>query len=299
MVKNLKVGVYRLVFRGKPITTLVKIVEAIKLLPPDESRTAMIIDDPIRPRDDIRINKQYCLVDFNRIRPTDHILTADTLGNEGLIKFGRKAKRPCQRTVVLLDQHSNIMYIHEGWGSAGIGHNTMAKYLRAVGELEAVAVEVVLHDIDALERLRDKRHKVFRVRIAGVENAEVLRAQGLGDEAILRTLRAFRSPNANIGVGLEKGDPGQLDNVLETAAALIGWNNMPEIFGTKKPVKYIAIEPEGEEHEVLVNLLEDRMRHAEKVELEPGTEPSDAERYRAVVKAFERFSPDLRRRYPV
>jgi hypothetical protein len=189
--------------------------------------------NPIRPRDDIRINTQYCLVDFNRIRPTDHMLTADTQGHEGLIKFAKKAKRPCQRTAVLLDQHSNIMYVHEGWGSAGIGHNTMAKYLKAVGGLEGITVEVVLHDLDALERLRDKRHKSFRVRIAGVENAEALRAQGMGDEAILRTLRTFRSPNANIAVGLEKGQPGQLDNVLETAAALIGWNHMPESSGKR------------------------------------------------------------------
>jgi hypothetical protein len=55
MIKKLNVGVYRLVLRGKPKTTLVRIVEAIQKLPRDESRTAMILDDPIRPRDDIRI----------------------------------------------------------------------------------------------------------------------------------------------------------------------------------------------------------------------------------------------------
>lgn len=288
---TLKVGIYHLRFdpNAPPLLDIVKLIEHL----PGKKRAAMIIDDPIRPRDRIEVTDQCCVLDFSRIPQIDRIDTGDLAGQEGEIKFGPDDQRPCRYTVVLLDQHSNTMYIHEG---AGVSHVTVGKYLKAVADLGTLHVEVVLHDIDALERLRTRKHRSFRVRIAGIENASVLKAQGLGDEAILKTMQVHRSPNAKIALGLDDHQPGQLDNVLETAAALLGWNNLPHIFGKLKPVKEIVV-GDDEETENLVNLLDDRMRYAEEVELDRGQTPSDAQRHRAVRNAFERYRSNLRARY--
>ena len=290
---KLKVGIYHLRSEDKSAPPLSDIVRSIEQLP-GEKRAAMIIDDPIRPRDKISISDQCCVLDFSRISQIDRIETGDLKGAEGEIKFGPNDKRPCKYTAVLLDQHSNMMYIHEG---AGVGHTTVGKYLKAIAKLGSLHVEVVLHDTEALERLLNKKHRSFRVRIAGIEDASALRAQGLGDEAILKTLQIHRSPNATIALSLEPHQPGHLENVLETAGALLGWNNLPAIFGKRKPVKEITI-GDDEETENLVNLLDDRMRYVEEIELDRGQTFTDAQRHGAVRKAFERYRSGLRLRYP-
>jgi hypothetical protein len=124
-----------------------------------------------------------------------------------------------------------------------------------------------------------------------------LKAQGEGDGAVLKTLQVHRSPNALISLSLKDNQVGQLENVLETAAALIGWNNLPHIFGKKKPVKEILVGDE-EDTENLINLLDDRVRFVEEVELDRGQTFTDAHRHGAVRKAFEIHRSDLRRRFP-
>jgi hypothetical protein len=290
---KLKVGIYHLRFSdGAPsIVEIVKIIQAL----PGKKRAAQLMEDPIRPRERITISDQCCVLDFSRFSPTDRIPTGDVEGNEGEIRFAPDDLRPCKYTAILLDQHSNTLYIHEG---AGVGHTVVAKYLKAVANLASLYTEVILHDVEALERLRDKHHRRFKVRIAGIQDASVLRAQGLGDEAILKTIQVHRSPNALISLHYEKNEPGFLDNVMETASALIGWNNLPQIFGKKRPVKEIII-GDDEETENVVNLLDDRMTWVEELELERGQSFTDAQRHRAVRNAFERYRNDLRRRYPV
>jgi hypothetical protein len=290
---KLRVGVYHLRFPDGGALSLLDIVKKVQDLP-GEKRAASIIDDPIRPRDKISVSDQCCVLDFNRILQIDGIETGDVKGNEGKITFSRDGLRPCKYTAVLLDHHSDMMYIHEG---AGVGHTTVGKYLRAVANLARLHVEVVLHDAEALERLQNKKHRKFRVRIAGIEDASLLRAQGEGDGAVLKTLQIHRSPNALISLGLDDNQPGHLENVLETAAALIGWNNLPHIFGKKKPVKEIII-GDDEETENLVNLLDDRVLFVEEIELGRGQTLTDAQRHGAVRRAFEHYRSDLRRRYP-
>ncbi|HEX3747052.1 MAG TPA: hypothetical protein VHW09_24115 [Bryobacteraceae bacterium] len=290
---KVKIGVYRLLMpQGQG--SLLDVIKTVQSLP-GMKRSAMIIDDPIRPRNNMSITNECCMVDFSRISRIDRIETGDIRGNEGQIQFAPDDLRPCRYTAVLFDQHSNAMYIHEG---AGVGHTTVVKYLKAVGKLTDLRLEVVLHDTEALERLREKKHRSFKVRIAGLENALALKAQGEGDGAVLSTMKVHRSPNAVISLWLEDRQEGYLDNVLETAAALIGWNNLPHIFGKNKPVKEISI-GDDEETENVVNLLDDRMCFIEEIKLDHGQTLTDAQRHGTLRKAFERYRHDLRRRYPV
>jgi hypothetical protein len=70
-------------------------------------------------------------------------------------------------------------------------------------------------------------------------------------------------------------------------------------FGRKRPIKELSIRAEDEDESTeLVSLIKDRITHSEEIESE-GRVPTDAERYRAVVSAWRKYSPGLRERYPV
>jgi hypothetical protein len=295
-LKRLKVGVYRLeLFGGNEVPSLLEIVQAIKSLPDDDESRTMMIDEPIRPRGNIIINEQYCLLDFNRIRQTDRIPLADTRGGEGEITFGPKDKKPSERTAVLLDRHSNIMYVHEH--SYGIGHTTLGKYIKAIGKLDNIISTIVMHQ-GGLERLRNKTHEALKIKIAGLDNASRLKAEGLGDGAILKMLQTFKAPTVTLTMSIDKTE-NHLDQVIETASVLLGWNSLRDLFGRRKPVKEISVVVSSEdEDDALVSLLKDRMVHLEEIELELGKEVTDADRYRAVASAWQRYHVELRERYP-
>jgi hypothetical protein len=295
---TLKVGIYRLSFQGNGGTDLADAVRRIDALA-GEDRAAKLIDDPIRAREHIHISDQYCLLDFTRFYPGDYIETGNVAGLEKTVPLGTQGERLRKHTAVLLDPQSNTMYVQEEFASARIGHNIVGKYLTAKGRLKDFWIEIVLHEKNGLERLINKKHRRFKVAVAGIQNAEMLQAQGLGDKVVLDALKAFKSPSAVIEVSLQ-GGPGTLDNVLEAAAALLGWNSLPQIFGKRKPVKAITVrEGDGPDEETIVNLLDDRMCYLEDIELEPGKIPTDADRKRAVTNAFEQHRDELRRRYPV
>jgi hypothetical protein len=288
--KHLRVGVYRLTWVKQPLMSLKDIVAAIQSLPNDESRASTLTDDPIRPRE-IITHDDHCLMDFNRIRQTDHIKTSDLKGNEGEVKFGDL--KPSERTAVLLDPSSQVMFVHEhAWG---IGHTTIAKYLKAAAKLDSIRSGIVLRK-GGLERLHDKSLRSMKVRLAGIGNAKTLESIGDGDAAILLLLQAFRAPDATIKVSIDSEKESYLDNILETASALIGWNSL---FGKRRPVKEILVTTDGDEGaDAHVNLMKDRISHLEAIDLEAGKEPTDAQRYRAVVEAWKAHGDELRGMYP-
>jgi hypothetical protein len=294
-MSTLSVGVFRLQFRGHGDPTLLEVVQKIQALP-GKRRVGMVIDDPIRPRDNIQASEECCILDFSRIPQIDAVPASDLEGNETKITYG--PQKPCKFTLVLLDPQSNTLYIQYGAGSSGISHAVVGKYLKAVAGLAHLQLEVILHENDALERLRNKRLTAFKVRIAGLVNAEALRAQGLGDQAVLDTLKVHRAPNALISLSLGH-EPGKLEHVLETAAALMGWNSLPNIFGAHKPVEEIYIgETDDDGKESLVDLFVDRLKYSEVLDLDRGEDITDAHRRRAVRNAFEKHKEELRRRFP-
>jgi hypothetical protein len=300
----LKVGVYRLRFNPTHKGSLTKIAKTIDGLKLEARASLLRMGDPIRPRDDIQFGDDYFILDFTRIRPVNRIPISDLKGNEGHVVFRKDDRRPCDHTAVLFDPLCNTMYVQEGTGSAGIGHNAIADYMKGHAGIDQIAVEVVLHEEKGLDRLRNKRHKKFTIRIAGVENASKLNRRGEGDAAILEALRVFNAPKALLSFELDKTKEKRrlnFENILETATAFLNWNNDPPIgaFRRKRPVRELVVEAEDEQGDILVNLLEDRIVHAKKVELKPGEEPTDEQRYAAVVEAFERHRGQLRRRYPV
>lgn len=296
-VKPLKVGVYRVRIQNqdRPAPPLADAVRAIQALPDDETRT-MLIDAPIRPRGKIVGTDEYFLLDFNRIRQTDRIALADIRGVEGEIKFGPKDKKPSERTAVIIDAKSDTMCVQEHTWS--IGHNLLARYFKAVMKVADVQSSIVLNE-GGLDRLKDKRHHLLRVKLAGIENATALRASGKGDGAILKLLEEFRAPDATISLSIESDGESRLDKVIETASAIIGWNHLPELFGRKKPVKDVSVITDDEDEDMaVVHLLKDRMLHIEEIELEKGKEPTDDDRYRAVISAWRRHYAELRKRFP-
>lgn len=290
-MKQLRVGVHHLRLKGGAGKNLSDVVLAIQALPDDESRAAILTDDAIRPRGNIHLGEEYCLVDFNRFQETDRIETGDLRGHESAITFGPDDLKPLTRTAVLLDHKADIMYIHER--ADGIGHTLVAKYLKATTVFEDIVPELVLHE-GGLERLLNKEHSKLKVQLAGMQSAGNLKAQGHGDGAILDLINAFRSPKATISLELEKENDSKLANVLETASALLGWN---ELFRkkTEKPVKSLYVTPE--DGDPPVNLLRDRMVHIFQLESERGKALTDVNRYGAVQSAFERFGAELRQRF--
>jgi hypothetical protein len=292
MAKILRVGLYRIRRQGDPPASLLDLIARLQALPPDEARAKDLTDDPIRPRNAITVTPEYALVDFSRIRQTDRIELSDRRGDEGQITFGPGDKRPCVHTAVLVDYHCNIIYVHEQLG--GVSHAVVARYFAALANADRLPVEVVMN-LDGIMRLQGKVPNSIKIRLSGIDNAEQLRGQGYGDDAILNLLREFRAPKAVLTLGLEEG-AGSLDRILQTATAILSWNGL---FGRRRPVKEISIRAEDEDHEELVNLLKDRMVHLEEIELEVGREPTDAQRYRAVINAWQRYRVELRQRYPV
>ena len=290
-MKQLRVGVHHLRLYGEPGKNLADAVSAIQALPDDESRAAILKEDAIRPRGNIFIGPEYCLLDFNRFQETDRIDTGNIQGFESSITFGPDDPKPLTRTAVLLDHKADTMFIHER--QEGIGHTLIAKYLRATKVFNEIVPELVLHE-GGLERLLNKEHSKFKVQLAGMQSSGNLRAHGSGDGAILDLVKAFRSPKATISLELERENNNKLANVLETASALLGWN---ELFRKKsqRPVRSLYVTPE--DGEAPINLLRDRMVHVFQVESERGKALTDADRYRAVQSAFERFSAELRRRF--
>lgn len=294
---KLTVGIYHLRFDGSDNPTLFKVAKKIDALKGKKRTADTIIDDPIRARDKIHFSTEFCLLDFSRIPQVNRIPTSDLEGSEKDMTFQPGDRRPCKYTAVLLDPKSNTMYVQEGAGSSGIGHNTVGKYLKAAGGLDSLHVEIILHEKQGMERLKNKQHRAFKVKIAGLQNAANLKAVGEGDAAILNMIKVHNSPNAIINLSMDAG-PGQLDQVLETAAALLSWNGLPKLFG-RHPVKRVIIGESDEEGENLVNLLEDRIGYAEEIRLERGEPLTDANRYRALTKAFDLYQAELRRRFPV
>jgi hypothetical protein len=292
---TLSVGIFHLQFRGQGDPTLLEIVQKIQALP-GKKRVGMVIDDPIRPRDNIQASAECCTLDFSRIPQIDTVPASDLEGNETKITYG--PQKPCKFTLVLLDPQSNTLYIQYGAGSSGISHTVVGKYLKAVAGLAHLQLEVILHENDALERLRDQRHTAFKVKIAGLVNADALKAQGLGDQAVLDILKVHRAPDAFISLSLGH-QPGTLDHILETAAALMGWNSLPNIFGKHKPVEEIYIgETDDDGKENLVDLFADRLKYSEVLDLDRGQDITDAHRHRAVRNAFGKYREELRRRFP-
>jgi hypothetical protein len=188
-----------------------------------------------------------------------------------------------------------MIYVHEQMGR-GVSHAVVAKYLAAVGAIERLPVEVAIH-LDGLLRLQGKTPRTFKVRLSGIDDATNLGRLGYGDDAIADILRKFNAPKATITLGLDDEDqPGVIDQLLEVATEIITWNGR---FGRKKPVKEISIRAgDGEDDVELVNLLKDRIVYHHELELE-GREPTDAERYGAVVSAWNRYNVGLRERYRV
>lgn len=262
MPKSLKVGVYRLRRdgTGDPPRSLIDVARAIRARQ-NEQRAVSVAEDPIRPRNNLQITDQYCLLDFSRIPQVERLPLSDLRGDESDMVFGPNDKRPREQTAVLLDHHSNIIYVHEHM--RGISHAAVAKYFATVGGIEKLPVEVAIH-MDGLLRLQGKTPNAFRIRLSGIDDATGLGREGYGDDAVAELLRKFKAPSATIRLGLEEDQPAAIDSLIEVATALLTWNGR---FGRKKPVKELSIRAEDENDSAeLVSLIKDRIVHYEEIE---------------------------------
>ncbi len=284
MAKTIHVGLYKVICRPQGETTIPDIIATVNALPDNETRAFMLADEPIRPRR-LELNQDHCFADFVRIRLVNEMDLADVRGQEDVIHFTPEGLHPAEKTAFVYDNESGVLFLQEG---RGITAASLARYFKSVGRLDSVQALPVLK-LDALERFqRQRRFTLFKVKLAGLDNATLLRELGLTNHELIRMAHQYRAPTATVQLQLDRRDEGSLRSVLETVTALLP---LP-----RKNLKSMLVKggEEGEE-EFLVDFIRDRMVYS--VPLDTGEEPTDAQRYNAVLGAWQEHRTELRNRF--
>lgn len=288
---QLRVGIFRLSIQNQTPISLKDVIAQISSSPLDKKLT-LSADEPIRPRK-LEICSEYCLGDFTKIRRVDEMHLTDLSGNEETMRFGPNSKRPSEFTAFLFDSTSSCLFVHEH--QYGITHASIGRYFQLATGAHRLQFQPVLRI--GTDDWLEKQHHFSRIKIvlAGIENADFLRDQGLGTNRILGLLNAYQAPTVWIDLRMGKSDDdrGGLSEVKSTVKALLPFTGR----GGKVKQLIVSGSESREAEEFPVNFIKDRLTFHWDVECSRGSLPSDADRYRAVTEAWTKFGQELRRRF--
>jgi|ERR1017187_6892014 hypothetical protein len=287
---RIKVGLYHIAVRHDPPRTVREVLEAVTALPNDASRARVLSEnEPFRPRR-LDLQQDHCIGEFTRIQAVNQLPLSNAAGREGTIQFAPGEPTPCDHAVFLFDCLSNVLHIDEH--PHGATHSGFARYIQAVGELNAVTASPII-GLDAM--LKFQRQQTFSkitVSLAGMDHADHLRNLGFNQKEILALTALFRAPKLKMELGItsRKQDPEGLARIRETVTSLLA---LPA-----KQLKKLVVEgrEEGEVEDFPVDLIKGRVKYETEVELEEGR-IGDAQRYRAVREAWTRNRDELRQRF--
>jgi hypothetical protein len=284
----LRIAFHKVVVRSREGMDFERILETGRGLPDDESRTLDRPDGPIRLQF-ARRSVNCWHGELIRIRLGEEPKKANLRGRVEPIPFGEDEGLG-EETAFVYDPELRILAYHEHRG--GVSLTNAARYFKAVGRVRSIEFQPVLRPevIERVDRMGTVRE--FVVHLAGVHDGRNLRGLGRPALSLFGAANAFLAPRAKFHLSI--GREGSLQNVKEAIAEFMGAEGE-----TKEQVKKLVVigsEAEGDDHEEVINLIEDRLVVPVPVDLRRGR-LTDARRRAAVYDAWLAQRDGLRRAY--
>lgn len=279
--KFLNIDFYRVKVEDKQDRTFLQLLEAMHVLPDDESRAQNRTDDAIR----LQMTRKGTTAwrgDMLRIRMNEAPVKAKRSGETKPIDFDEDEGLG-EETAFLFHVPTNILVIQRN--RIGVSASALAKYFKVLGKVKSITFEAILKE-DALKRIaRMQSIRTFEVHFSGVQNGQSLRGKGHSAKAMYSMLDEFQAPNATIKLSLGR-KRGTLQNVRDFVAELFGnqADNSPS-----DVTKVVVVGSEGDDEErTLIDLLQDRLSESVIVEMKDGARITSAQRFKALNTAWER-----------
>ncbi len=284
----LRIGFHKVVVRSREGTDFDQILETGRGLPDDERRTIERPDGPVRLQF-ARRSVDYWQGELIRIRLGEEPKKANIRGRVQVIAFDADEGLG-EETAFLYDPELQMVAYHEHRG--GVSLTNAARYFKTIGRVRSVEFQPVLKP-EIIERVdRMGRVREFIVHLAGVNDGRHL--QGLGRPALslFGAANAFLAPKAKFHLSI--GHEGSLQNVKEAIAEFMGADE--ETKAQLKKLVVVGSEAEDDNHEEVIDLIQDRLVMPLDVELRGGR-LTDARRRAAVHDAWLAQRDSLRAAY--
>ena len=277
-MKSLNLGFYR---TSSPIESEIqdKLTEfAANPRPHNISRTATIDGEvPILLRNILVEPDGSFLLDFTRIRDVPNQALSDLSGNEELISFQGKDKRPAEFTAVLFDTATRVLVIHEHL--LGISHSMIGKFwqqmLSGIGKFR---VDPIIKK-DAVDRMiAAGAISKFSVKLASMGDPKLISHLGLAQEDVLDLIPFYNSPNVTVTLELGPKPKSKSLNVLKIRALITALLVLPKTH--LKKLELVAEDEAGQKFPI--DLLKDRIVHREQLDATESKDATDEIRYKAI-----------------
>jgi hypothetical protein len=284
----LRIGFYKVIVQSREPSDFEQILEAGRRLPDDETRTIDRPDGPVRLQF-VRRSADVLQGELIRIRLGEEPKKANTKGRVETILFNEDEGLG-EQTAFLYDPELQMVAYHEHRG--GVTLTNAARYFKAVGRVRAVEFQPVLRPevFDRVARMGTVRE--FIVYLAGVHHGGRLRGLGRSALSLFGAASAFQAPKAKFHLSI--GREGSLQHVKEVVNDFMRADAELRKQFTKLVV--VGTEAEGDDHEEVINLIEDRLVVPMTIELGSGR-LTDARRRAAVHDAWLNQRDSLRATY--
>ncbi len=195
-----------------------------------------------------------------------------------------------EETAFVYDPELQMVAYHEHRG--GVSLTNTARYFKAVGKVRSIDIKPVLRP-DVIERVdRMGTVREFIVHLAGMHDGHRLRGFGRPALSLFEAKDAFQAPKAKFHMSV--GREGSLQHVREAIAEFMQADD-----ATKEQVKKLVVigsEAEGDDHQEVIDLIQDRLVVPMEVDLRGGR-LSDTRRRGAVYDAWLAQRDGLRAAY--
>lgn len=291
MTRKIRVDFYRVDTRN-PSLPFESIIQQISDLPPDEARNVQIRGFPIR------LNKSSQRPNFwqgelIRIRMNDLPTKASLSGETEPIDLDDD-EGIGEETAFLYHIPTKVLMLQ--CNRLGVSASAFARYCRSVCQLDDdVAFDPILKG-NVLERLSQMQIvRKFELKVAGLEELEILQGQDRGVDEVLNIKDVFNAPNVSLTVSVGNRKNISLENVMETARNLFriaGGNS-----GNVKKIEVAGASEEDNPTDV-IDLLEYWIKEWINIYPIDSRTISYAERLQALEQAWECRREELMRMFP-
>lgn len=164
-----------------------------------------------------------------------------------------------EQTAFLFHPSTRILLLQSN--QSGVLCPTFIKYFEMMGGLkEQIFIDPVIQSrtMEKLDRMNDIQK--FEIRVAGLDKMSIFRNQNLAVDELIKLSEEFRAPSItmNLAKTRRKQESLFLNSVKDTAMTMLRINSQ-----YKQEVKKLRISGSiGEEEQIYIDLLQDRMRES-------------------------------------